>query len=498
MQDENSEIRDATDLGTSNRDMGMSPPIDQGSASDQGNQGGEDAGGQQDQGGAAEDMTQPPQDQGTPVDMSDDMSRPSEDMNPPEDMGMMVPDMAPTNPCLNALVTNQTFEVHTAGFDGQYYSRAVFDGEGVWVVYAMREAADSGTADIWAARLGCDGQPLVAPFEVGETMTGINEVNPAIAALDDSVYITWVKDTSSDDRIMMRAFDRQGTARQATPVDITPVIAGEPISGLFTELDVAALPQGEAVISVSLYSQDAAAFQVAAQRFDGAGNLIGDPMEVFDEKGVEQTRPSITSLEDGSFYVSWSRYKPADAVAGTPEDPHRVVYTRFAAGATEPDQGGPFPAQPGAMQDNQLSRYSKELTSNNKVFLTFQSDSTGSNDILVKDGTFGASVTTGFVGNSGYDLRPSISARRDGNGGAVVWYRASPSPTRNEVHIQRFDVSANGTFNFGPDTTIQTSDFARAPYGPAITHVAGNVYFIAWQDGASTGTARVKGRFVQL
>lgn len=498
MQDDNSTIREVTDLGQTTQDMGGAGDMTSGG---QDMVDTPDAGGN-DQGLLPGDMSTPEDmsaiDQGSPQDMTDmdvqDMST-TPDMMPPEDMSM---DMPPQGVCASALVVNQTFEVHPTGFAGQYYSRSVFDGEGVWVVFAMREAADSGTADIWATRIGCDGRPLVAPFEIGETMTGISEVAPAIAALDGNIYVTWIKDTSSDDRIMMRSFDNNGALRQAAPIDVTPELAGVPISGLFVELDIAALPQGEAVLTASHYSPDSGSFQVTVQRVDFSGVLIGDPMEPLQEKGVDQTRPSITAIEGGTFYVSWSRYKPADMIAGTPEEPYRVVYTRFSAGATEPDQGGPFPAQPGAMDDNQLGRYSKELTSNNKVFLTFQSDSTGSNDILVKDGTSGASVTTGFVGNSGFDLRPSIAARTDGNSGAVAWYRASPSPTQNEVHIQRFDVMSNGTFTFGPDTTIQTPEKARAPYGPSITHVSDNVYFISWQDGATTGTAKVQGRFVQL
>lgn len=493
--------------------------VDQGNGirelQDQGSIGRQDAG--HDEDAAMSDMSAldldtpdqaAPRDMTSPIDdmMSEDMGKdhgidlamPGEDMGGdledmlPEDMG------APGNGCLDLLVSGTTFPLHPSGFEGQLYSRAVFDGQGVWIVYAMRETPEIGSPDIWATRIACDGTPLVAPFEIGNPASGINEVNPAIAARGGLVYMAWIEDTSSQDRIMMRSFTTDGAPLQAEPVDVTPLQGGVAISGLFQELDIAALPGDEAAFSVSHYAAPASAFQISVQRIDSAGNLLGSPMEPIEEKGVAQTRPSISALTDGTLYVSWSRYKPADTNAGTPEEPNRVVYTRFAPGASEAEQGGPFPAQPGSNTDNQLGRYSKELTSNDRVFLTFQSDSTGSNDILVKDGSFGANPTTGFVGNSGYDLRPSVAARRDGMGGAVAWYRANPSPTQNEVHVQRFDLNASSAFQFGADTTIPTSEPARAPFGPSITHISQHIYFITWQEGTSAGRAKIMGRFVHL
>lgn len=432
-------------------------------------------------------------DQGADLDQS--MEDAPADLAPSPDMQDM---SNPLSGCPGQLVTNKSFALHPSGFEGQLYSRSAFDGEGVWVVYAMREAPEVGTPDIWATRIACDGTALVPPIEIGNLASGIQEAHPAIAVRGKHVYMAWIEDTSSQDRVMMRSFAIDGTPLQTVPVDITPQQGGVAISGLFNELDLAALPGDEAAIAVSHYSTPASAFQVSIQRVDSMGNLLGMPMEPIEEKGVSQTRPSITALTDGTIYVSWSRYKPADTNAGTPEEPNRVVYTRFAPGASEAESGGPFPAQPGSSTDNQLSRYSKELTSNDRVFLTFQSDSTGSNDILIKDGSFGANLTSGFVGNSGYDLRPSVASRRDGLGGAVTWYRANPNPTQNEVHIQRFDLTASGAFQFGPDVKITTANPAHAPFGPSITYISQNTYFVTWQEGASASRAVVMGRFVDL
>jgi hypothetical protein len=131
-----------------------------------------------------------------------------------------------------------------------------------------------------------------------------------------------------------------------------------------------------------------------------------------------------------------------------------------------------------------------------KVYLAFQLDSTGENDILVKDGTFGAPNAFGTIQGSEIDLRPSIAGRVEGGGGAIAWFRANPSPIRNSVHVASFQLS-NNTFTLGQEVDIPTSDFARPPYGPAITHVSGDIYFITWSEGSSTGNTLIKGRFVK-
>ena len=434
------------------------------------------------------DMNTPTNNNTRPDDMSDPAG---------EDMSSPTPDMQIELPptCADIAITGTTWDLAPAGLDGQLYSRSTFDGEAIWVTWAERESADIGAADIWVTRIGCDGQTLVPATKISDSPSGVQDVHPNIASRDGDVYVVWTQDTSDTDTSYMRAFKRDGTFYTTVPVDVTPQFAGQAISGLVWETDVAALPNSEAALVASFYSTKAESFQIVVQRFDVAGNLSGLPIEAFENKGVDQTRPSVTALEDGTLYISWTRYKAADPMAGTPEQPHSVVYTKIAPGDSEPDQTGPFPAQIGAMGDNQLSRYSKERTIDDKVYLAFQLDSTGVNDVLVKDGTFGAPLRYGTAGNAGLDFRPSVAARPEGGGGVLAWYRGAPSPTRNEIILQRFDTSTGG-FMLGPEVTVPTTDFARAPYGPSISHVAGSAYVITWSEGATTGGARLKARIV--
>ncbi|MEC9440428.1 MAG: hypothetical protein VYE40_04900 [Myxococcota bacterium] len=464
----NGDMSDARDMPDDNMDMGARP--DQSST---------------------QDMDTPPQDMsGDDMSTPGDMAQGGEDMGPTEDM------TPPVQTCLSKLTLASTFDVDGGGVAGQYYSRAAFDGEAVWVVYNKREAAGAGDGDIWAARYACDGSAMVAPFQVNTGGGMANDYHPNLAIRGEDLYVLWSREEDGANFPVMRAMRTDGTGMMAQEAIITPEIAGEPLSNLIWETDVTALPGGEAAFTASFASEKAGTFQIVVQRFDRTGALVGDALEAFEEKGVEQTRPSITSLEDGTLYVSWTRYKAADAMAGSSEEPPRVVYTRFAPGATEPDVAGPFPAQPGATGDNQLSRYSKERTIDDKVYLAFQLDSTGENDVLVKDGTFGAPLAFGTIQGSAIDLRPSVAGRVEGGGGAIAWFRADPSPIGNSVHVASFQLNGN-SFSIGQEIDIPTSNFARPPYGPAIAHVSGDIYFITWSEGSSTGNTMIKGRFVK-
>ena len=50
----------------------------------------------------------------------------------------------------------------------------------------------------------------------------------------------------------------------------------------------------------------------------------------------------------------------------------------------------------------------------------------------------------------------------------------------------------------GDETTIPITTFGIPPYGPDITHVERDVYFIAWSEGDAAPMSAAKGRFVRI
>jgi len=319
---------------------------------------------------------------------------------------------------------------------------------------------------------------------------------PNIAIGDQSIFISYGKEVSGAQRVYMRVLDREGNPRDNAEHDITPldVDGVSPLSNTVWESDLAALPMDQAVLTASYGSTEAAAFQVVAQRVKSDGQRQGDAIFPKKEKSTDQTRPSVTALEDGTIYLSWSRYKAAQN--GMPEETQRVVYAKLDPNATAADPSGPFPAQPASTAKNEISRYSKERLSSGEVYLAFQTAQ--DNNILVKDGAFGAPLSFGEAGQSSrVDLRPNIASRL--GGGALVWLRADPSPTKNLLFAQPFSKSA-GQLTMGAAKQLPTAQPVRAAgnYGAAISHISGTTYFISWSEGSTSADATLKGRFVDL
>ena len=389
----------------------------------------------------------------------------------------------------------RTYDLGTATPVPQLSSRVAFDGESIWVVYSRREMAGVGAGDIYVARYACDGAIINSPFKVSEG-TGINDANPQIAVGPDTVWIVWTANINGDQKIFARAYGKDGSPRSASPIDVVPTLGGQPISTLVWEPDIAVVSSDEAIMVASYASPTAGnAFQVLVQRLNAAGSIMGDALEAFDEKGVNQTLPSVTAAPDGSFHVSWTRTKDADPMTGAPAEGPNVYFTRFAPNATEADAAGPERAEPGGTLDNTQSRYSREQLPGGQNYLVFSRDSSNTNQLLVRDGTLGGSAALGVAGSSSsVDIRPSI-AGRDG-GGAIAWFRAAPSPVSADVYVQSF-TAQGGSLTMGSARQIPTSEPGRPPYGPAITHVGDGIYFVSWSEGTSIGAATLKGRFVR-
>ncbi len=77
------------------------------------------------------------------------------------------PDGSTSDACADLLVTDTIFELDPDGPDTQIHVNAAFDGQGVWIVWNRPDG--NNYFDVWAQRLGCDGEALVEPFRVNTT-----------------------------------------------------------------------------------------------------------------------------------------------------------------------------------------------------------------------------------------------------------------------------------------------------------------------------------------
>ncbi len=77
---------------------------------------------------------------------------------------------------------------------GQIHAAVAADGDGWWFVYNRPD--EGGKFDVWATRIGCDGERAVAPFLVNEQVE-FNHTDPAVAVSNGRVLFAW----STDDQM---------------------------------------------------------------------------------------------------------------------------------------------------------------------------------------------------------------------------------------------------------------------------------------------------------
>lgn len=453
------------------------------------------------------DMADMTNDDGGNVDMNGDMvgdiasdMTQTEDMNTmdmsTEDMQDMPEDMPQAQGCRDIIKYNTTFELDNSGVIPHYYGRAAYDGTGVWMTYVRPQSATVRDMNVYALKLNCDGTIAVPSFQVN-SISNSKDMHSSIAIGESSVFIAWTKEQDNNvHHVYMRAFAFDGTPHTSSAKNVTPLDVDNTnnISKLIWETDIAALPGDRAVVVASYFADESGSFQTVAQRIDKLGERVGPALFPKKDKGVDQTRPSVAALADGTIYVAYTRAK--GAVNGMPAIEPRVVYAKFAPNAVSPDPAGPFPANPGSVAQNDIGRYSKEQLPSGEVYLAIQTGE--NNNILVKDGAFGAPLSIATAGdNSRYDHRPSIAA--EAGGGAIAWFRANPTPIKNDVYVQSFTNNA-GNITLGSINRIPISDFGKPAgnEGANIISLGNGNYFVTWSEGSTSSDAKIKGRFIKF
>lgn len=146
-----------------------------------------------------------------------------------------------------------------------------------------------------------EGNPLGGEVQVN-SYTVVSQVSPSVAALaDGGVVVCWESG----------AQDGSGTGIYAQRYDA----AGAPAGGEFrintTTADqqflpvVAALNNGDFVVSWSSSGQDGSSAGIYAQRFGADGVAVGGEFQVNTTSLGEQNHSAITALSDGGFVVTW-------------------------------------------------------------------------------------------------------------------------------------------------------------------------------------------------
>jgi len=357
--------------------------------------------------------------------------------------------------CAEQAPLDVDLEIDPGGPDTQIHAAAAFDGEGIWVVYNRPEPGDTGNFDVWAQRLGCDGEPLLpSPLRVNTT-TPHNDVDPDLAVSDGRVLFAWSSDSGElPDNLSLhfRVFEVDGTAVMEEDAELVTTWDGADATGNHWEASVTGRPGGGFVVAGSRAIPDATTFQVFAPPLTAEGALDGDTWYPVLEPDVSQTAPSVTYRDD-TPWLAWTRED---------DTTQQVMLAELPA-------AGDATAAPGL--ESLDSSASADL---DRAWLA------------LSDTTDGGPVNIHLVGDVEHSIgaafEPEHSPRVSADGPAVAWFR-NESGIRNELLVARAG---------GPERTVANE---VPPYQPAFTSVGEGVYFVAWSEGTSPDF-RAVGRFV--
>ncbi len=370
--------------------------------------------------------------------------------------------------CADGVLLGQPFEAIINPAVEVQIGVTTFDGQ-VWATYNSLEQEGASFIDTFIAPIGCTGEKS-NPLRVN-TIGGNNDADASLAANGDRLFITWgisggqgsynaagyrVYDASAGDFVQdseQNIITKQADGSDALVNHWLPQATKH--NDGFAATGVRAVTEG---------------FTVFVQTFDSDGELVSTlaPAEQDTHNAVY---PQITSDDNDDLWVTWEKSEKA------PDAPTSIALATIASEATSwsgvaknlsPDDNG---SQPRLSQRGweyaPLAIHRNSLTE--QLTLNYQRS----------DGTDGT-LTLGAAGKSS---QLASIATAPGGEGVVTWHEIVAGQQNKVIYAPlTFD---GKELQVGAPVTLEEN---ALPYGPAITHVRDNIYFVAWTKRRADGT----------
>ncbi|WP_432472983.1 VCBS domain-containing protein [Amphritea sp. HPY] len=227
---------------------------------------------------------------------------------------------------------------------------------------------------------------------------------------------------------------------------------------------------------------DLSQYSIAGQRFDEAGNAVGDEFLVNTHTQNDQTSPSVAALANGGFVVIW---KSADPATG---DTSGVSIAGQRFDATGNPVGEEFLVNT-HKQSDQGNPSVTGLTDGGFV-VTWQSDDPTTGDtssVGIAGQRFdeaGNAVGDEFLVNThtlNYQVVPAVTGLAD-SGFVVTWYSNDPATGDTSgvgIAGQRFDATGNPV---GEEFLVNTHT-QNSQESPSVTGLTDGGYVVTWLSG---------------
>lgn len=300
-----------------------------------------------------------------------------------------------------------------------------------WTSFATAAAGQDGSrSGVYGQLYNAAGAPVGGEFRVN-TYTNLDQAFSSVAGLSGGGFVvTWqsdVKDGSS-----YGVFAKRYSA------------TGAPAGGEFrvnthvtfaqARPSIASLSNGGFVVTWQSAGQDNSGWGVYGQRYNATGVRVGGEFRVNTQAALDQWNPSVAGLSDGGFVVTWHSFGQDGALNG-------VYGQRYSA------TGAPAGAE---FRVNTVTSGNQDFPSvaglsDGGFIVTFQSNNSGGGIYGQRYSAAGAPVGAEFQVNTtaAGTARRFPSVARLNNGGFVVTW-----DTTHAVYGQRFaDLAPKITLN---------------------------------------------------
>ena len=345
--------------------------------------------------------------------------------------------------------------------------------DGSYVVTWQSYGQDGDRWGVFAQRYDTLGNTLGQEFQIN-TETSSYQEHPSIAALQDGGFIVAWESLHQDGNgkgIFAQRFDGTG-AKIAGEFQVNSESTGEQLYPA-----IASLNNGDFVITWQSEGQDGSDFGIFGQRYDAQGNTLGDEFQINTATTNDQNRPSISSLQDGGFLVTWA----SDGQDGS----HEGIYgQRYNA------SGEKVSSEFNINTYSNGAQYVPTVTSleDGGFAIAWQSEGQDGSAYGIYGQRFDSNsqpVGEEFRINtevSQHQVNPAIAQLSNG-GFVVTWQSFYQDGSHYDIYGQRFDSTGNVV---GDEFQINTTTLSRQMM-PSVTPLDNGTFVVAWQSYVQDG-----------
>ncbi|WP_036235020.1 DUF4347 domain-containing protein, partial [Marinobacterium litorale] len=215
------------------------------------------------------------------------------------------------------------FQINTYTYTGQLMPSATTLNDGGWLVTWTSEGQDGSGYGVYGQRYASDGSTIDDEFQIN-TDTNYDQAYPSVTALNDGGWlVTW--HSGGQDGSGYGIYGQRYAADGSTAGDEFRI-------NTFTNSDqiypsVTALHDGGWLVTWHSGGQDGSDYGIYGQRYAADGSIYGDEFQINTYTASYQWRPSVTTLSDGGWLVTWSS-------SGQDGSNYGVYGQRYAADGT--------------------------------------------------------------------------------------------------------------------------------------------------------------------